>query len=420
MKRIKLATQLNIIFTIVILLTSLVFLFALNRVFDDFRKQQNIEQLESYFFSVKKNTDDPLLNKYNGFVIVENGIVIKHNNLEVLGTNISAEEVAITFLRWPGFSKEENREGQTYYYRISRQNDGSLLVIVFTSQDYLKAVSHSFGAIVQGGFIGLVLLGNIIILVWSLITVERIKKLKNEVEKMSQNRYNVPIEVEGRDEITELAQTIEKMRREIQASEKTKQEMLQNVSHDIKTPIAIIRSYAEAIQDGVSDITEVDVIIKQAKLLDQKVKQLLELNKLEYLKKQSEFEMIQIKEIIINIIDNHKYRKNIKFITKLDESTYFGTKENFYSVFNNIVDNALRYAKTEVIVTLENKKLTFFNDGEHIDQKFIDHLFKAYEKGQKGQFGLGMTIAYKTCSHFNLILRVDNVENGVLFTIEPL
>jgi two-component system sensor histidine kinase CssS len=255
---------------------------------------------------------------------------------------------------------------------------------------------------------------------WSRITVDRVKRLQGEVSFLSRNDYRIPIEIDGNDEITDLAKTIEKMRQEIEYSEKSKQEMLQNISHDFKTPIAVIQSYAEAIADGVSDPAEAEVIIKQADMLNQKVKQLLELNKLEYLKTQDEFEPVRIKDIITNIVNNQKYRTSIEFVTDLDDSTYYGVKENFYTAFSNIIDNALRYAKTKIVITLKNKKLTFFNDGEPISDKFIEQLFRPYEKGTKGQFGLGMSIVQKTCAHFNLVLKVENVSKGVVFTIEPL
>ena len=87
---------------------------------------------------------------------------------------------------------------------------------------------------------------------------------------------------------------------------------------------------------------------------------------------------------------------------------------------SNIVENAIRYAKTIIKIKLHNKKLTFFNDGEPISEKFIQSRFKPYEKGDRGQFGLGMSIVQKTAQHFNLNLIVENVENGVEFTIEPL
>ncbi len=419
MKEIKLTTQLNFIFTVVTLLTSFVFIVALNRVFDDFREEQNMQQLELYFDDVRENIFYPPTSEYNGYIISQNNIVIDSNNIEVLDENYTAAELVASLSVWPGVTKNETLDHETYHFRIDRR-PGSILIIAFTSNDYLEVVGNSFGTLVRVSFIALVLLGNLIILIWSKITVERVKRLKGEIELMTHNSYQVPIEINGNDEITELAQTIEKMRREIQLSEKTKQEMLQNLSHDFKTPIAVIQSYAEAITDGVSDASEASVIVKQADILNQKVKQLLELNKLEYLKTQEEYESIKIKDIIGNIVNNHKYRTNIKFEVDLDESTYFGVIENFYTAFNNIIDNALRYAKTEIVITLKNKKLTFYNDGEPISQKFIDQHFKPYEKGQKGQFGLGLSIVQKTCEHFNLMLKVQNIKDGVMFTIEPL
>ncbi len=419
MKEVKLTTQLNVIFTIVTLLTSLVFIVALNRVFDDFRVVQNKEQLASYFQDVKQNISNPPSNQYNGYVIYIDDVITKSNNLEVLDGHYTAYQLVQTLSVWPGYTKQEIINGEIYYFQIDRRPSQDL-VIVFTSEDYLNVFSNSFNVLMRISFIALVLLGNLIILIWSKITVERIKRLNGEVERLISNSYQVPIEIDGNDEVTELAQTIEKMRQEIQYSEKTKQEMLQNVSHDFKTPIAVIQSYAEAIGDGVSDISEASVIVRQAEILNQKVRQLLELNKLEYLKDQNEFESIKIKDLITNIVDNQKYRTNIEFILSLDDSAYFGVRENLYTAFNNIVDNALRYAKSKIVISLKNRKLTFFNDGEPISQKFIDELFKPYEKGQKGQFGLGMSIVQKTCAHFNLLLKVENIKQGVMFTIEPL
>ncbi len=419
MKDIKLATQLNLIFSLVTLLTSLIFIVALNRVFTEFRVSQNELQLSAYLNDVRSNMSNPPISEYNGYIITSGSSVIKSDNLGILDDHYSENDVVELMRTWPGQERHIRIDGDDYYFRIERrQNDVN--IIVFTSEDYLSVFGNAFSTLMRISFIALVLLGNVIILMWSRITVERIKRLQGEVQVLRRNNYQDPIEIDGNDEITDLAKTIEKMRQEIQYSEKSKQEMLQNISHDFKTPIAVIQSYAEAISDGISDIKEAEVIIKQADMLNQKVRQLLELNKLEYLKDPSEFEDIRIKDVIDNIVNNQKYRTNIKFLTDLDDSTYFGVKENFYTAFSNIIDNALRYAKTHITITLKNKKLTFLNDGEPISEKFIDHVFRPYEKGTNGQFGLGMSIVQKTCAHFNLLLKVENTPQGVLFIIEPL
>jgi two-component system sensor histidine kinase CssS len=417
-------------FTVVTLLTSLIFIVALNRVFADLRIKQNEQQIDAYYQEVALNynmilrpdyDENPTFdNQYNGYIIVRDNTILAYHNIEVLDDHYTVVQVVNKFpLNFDVRNFSEKINGITYYFR-TKHLPNETLAIVFTGNDYLQIIGDSFNFYTQVSFISLVLLGNIIILFWSKITVERVKRLSGEVELLSSNSYRKPIAIDGADEITELARTIEKMRQQIEKSDKIKQEMLQNLSHDFKTPIAVIQSYAEAIHDGITGPEEAAIIIKQADLLNQKVKQLLELNKLEYLKSQQEYEEVNIKDLITNIVNNQKFRKNIDFELKLDDSTYYGIKDNLYTAFNNIIDNAIRYAKTKIVIELTNKKLTFFNDGEPISKNFIEQSFKPYEKGQKGQFGLGMSIVQRTCEHFNLKLSVENVNQGVKFTIEPL
>ncbi len=420
-KEMKLSTQINLIFTVVTVLTSFIFLFAVSQVIKESRIQQNKDQLNAYFNEVIQMPplSKPDSSRYNGYVVFQNGRLLYASNLSVLDNHYTATRLYQIFSVRPGFEAEDVEDGNTYYFRFQRRSDSDF-TIVFTGDDYLSVTNTRFSAIVLVSLIAIILLGNITILLWSRITVDRVKRLQDEVALLSKNNYQVPIVMEGADEISDLAKTIERMRREIESSDNIKQEMLQNISHDFKTPIAVIRSYAEAISDGISEPKEAEILIKQADILNQKVKQLLELNKLEYLKDPSHFEVIQVKDIIKNIVDQQKYRTHVDIHTDLDDSTYFATKENLFTVFNNILDNALRYAKSEIKITLKQKKLTFYNDGEPISKKFIDQLFKPYEKGDKGQFGLGMSIVQKTCEHFNLTLSVRNVDPGVEFIIEPL
>lgn len=420
-KKMKLSTQINLIFTVVTLLTSFVFLFAVTQVIKESRIQQNKDQLNAYFNEVIQMPalSRPTSSRYNGYVVYQNGRLLYASNLDVLDNQYTTSRLYQMFSVRPGFEAEDVEDGNTYYFRFQRRSDSDF-TIVFTGDDYLSVTNTRFSAMVLISLIAIILLGNITILLWSRITVDRVKRLQNEVAQLTKTNYRVPIEMDGADEISDLAHTIEKMRREIESSDNIKQEMLQNISHDFKTPIAVIRSYAEAIADGISDPKEAETIIKQSDVLNQKVKQLLELNKLEYLKNPSHFENVRIRNLIKNIVNQQKYRTHIHIDTDLDDSTYFATKENLMTVFSNILDNALRYAKKEIKITLKQKRLTFYNDGEPISEKFIEQLFKPYEKGSNGQFGLGMSIVQKTCEHFNLTLSVRNVDPGVEFIIEPL
>ena len=98
---------------------------------------------------------------------------------------------------------------------------------------------------------------------------------------------DVELHVNREDEIGEVADALVNMKDELTKQEKAKEEMIHNISHDLKTPIATIKSYAESIKDGIYPYgtmeKSVDVIIDNAQRLEDKVHNLLYLNRVEYL-----------------------------------------------------------------------------------------------------------------------------------------
>lgn len=426
MNRLRLSTQFYIIFTVVILLTSLFFTLGMNYVFEDFRAEQNRDQLATYANNIfdaylNQGLESPFLRSdYNGYVIYEDGAKVYDANFEIIDSIYTTRQLFLRMNTWLSNEKTESFDEDTFYFHLTRfEND--ILIVTFTDSTYLENLGTSFNVILRISFISIVLLGNTTILVWSRIILDRIRKLQGEVTKLSANNYHEPIEVVGEDEISELARRIENMRKEIESNEKTKQEMIQNISHDFKTPIAVIQSYAEAIGDGVADIDDTTIITKQADILNHKVKQLIELTKLEHNVTEQARHDISIREVIQHIYDQQKFRRDdVQFILDLDHSTYYGVYDYFFSAFSNIVDNMLRYATSKISITLKNQTLTFENDGEHIEESMIQTLFKPYEKGPKGQFGLGLSIVKKTMDLFQLSIEVYNKKDGVGFTIKPL
>lgn len=422
MRKIKLSTQFYIIFTLVILLTSLIFTLGLNFVFEDFRLEQNKEQLEQYANNVwlsyqQEGLDSPFLRSdYNGFVIYENDVKVYQYKFETLEGIYTTTSLYDTYKHYLSDQRTETINDIEYHFLVLRDNDVTL--IAFTDNSYLLNLGTSFNIILRISFVSLVLLGNTTILIWSRIMLERIHKLQGEVTKLSTSNYHQPIIVEGDDEISELARRIENMRAEIETNEKTKQEMIQNISHDFKTPIAVIQSYAEAIRDGITSIEDTNIIIKQADLLNRKVKQLIELTKIEYDVTDIIRTPIKIKEVVQHILDQQKFRSDIEFEVDMDETTWLGVYDYFYSAFSNIVDNMLRYANTKIEITLKDSVLIFYNDGEAIDETLIEKLFKPYEKGPKGQFGLGLSIVKRTMDLFELQISIKNEDNGVKFIIK--
>lgn len=427
-RRFGLVGQINLVFTVVSLITSVLFVMVYRQTFSGVAKTQANRIFVTFSQSLaKEETSLNVINEYYSYVIYE---VNENNQLTLVNSNLK-DYVVIedvdrfinnnqTIINSLDESDKIIEEGNLDYYFINIEKDGvDRLLITVKDNLFETRLKEPINNILMIGFLALIILGNVIILLWTSTVVERIKNLKAEISLLNNSTTKDSVGVEGNDEITDLSVEINKMRAEIVKNENTKQEMLQNLSHDIKTPIAVIKSYAEAIKDGVTEIDDIDVIIDQTNVLTSKVFKLLEWNRLEYIEEKQERYPVNLNNIIKNVANNFKFKSDLKFILDLDNSYIEGLDDYFYTMINNIVENAVRYAKTKIVITLKNKKITIFNDGDPIDDKFLNNDFRPYQKGHKGEFGLGLSIVGKTASHFNLKVYVKNINDGVCFTIEP-
>lgn len=300
-------------------------------------------------------------------------------------------------------------------YAVSDTND--VLFVTLTNSTYANNIKTKWTLDIAYIFFSILIVSFIIIYVWSKYYTNRLYKLNVHINNLDKNNYEGEYTDDGKDELANLTNSVEQMRILLKESENVKREMLQNVSHDFKTPISVIRGYAEAIRDGIEDPKSADLIIAQSEILQAKVYKLLQYNRLEYLSKDKEFEEIHMKSIIENIVHNYRSIEGISLEVDLDDTIFYGYEENYYTVVDNIMENAKRYAKSLIKITLKDGVLTIYNDGDHIDEKFVNGIFRAYEKGSKGQFGLGMSIVQKTLEFFDYEISVENKEVGCEFKI---
>ena len=263
------------------------------------------------------------------------------------------------------------------------------------------------------------LLGYLLIYLWINRLIADMKKIASSLNDMDKNHYKTQIRTKRQDEIGELVENIEHMRAKIIDSEQDKQEIIQGVSHDLKTPIAIIRSYAEALDDGIYTPEEVSKItLAQCDRLNSKVKKLLAITRLGYIDiNHVAFEDINMNQLIVDTAELYKTKFPIK-TDIIDESVIFiGNKDSWQIVLENLLDNAIRYAKSKIIITLTEEKLTVYNDGSNISDDKIATLFNAYEKGEKGNYGLGLSIVKRTVNLFGYDIEALNYKNGIIFSI---
>lgn len=309
----------------------------------------------------------------------------------------------------------------TAYYAINILSDDFAVVTMVTNEyrlDYretLLSTMVNMTVIVVGLFF-------IALMIWVAYLIHPINQIRNYIEKIKLGEEG-ELKVNRNDELGELADAIVSMCQELKRQERTKEEMIHNISHDLKTPIATIKSYGESIKDGIYpyDTLEksVDVIIKNAERLEKKVYSLLYLNRVEYLVSQNTGEQeTNMREVIEDVLQSMiAIRSDVEITTDLDDSYFRGPSEPWRITVENIIENALRYAQDTISIALDEDELAIYNNGPQMSQSRIDSLFKPFEKGMGGQFGIGLSIVYKVTQANGYTVTGENTIDGVVFRI---
>ncbi|MDD6223411.1 MAG: HAMP domain-containing sensor histidine kinase, partial [bacterium] len=310
-----------------------------------------------------------------------------------------------------------------YYYYMNEDN--SVQRVALTNDSYIRQAQedalHSIFPIV---FLTLLIV-SLMIVIWSSVTVKRIERLKVKIDHIDDDQYDHQIDSSKNDEIKSLELAIEDMRISLRNQESYRNQLYQNISHDFKTPLTVMKSYIEALEDEIETLDNALPILKEQTLkLENKVHSLLYLNKLDYVKDMNliKLEKVNIYELLNQSIQKFKYRnKNLKFkiiSSYRSNAIFMGTLDSWEAIIDNILNNAIRYAEKEIRITIKKNQLIFFNDGANIDQDLIEGIFIPFRKGIKGEFGLGLSIVKKTLIMLGYDITVRNhKKRGVSFVI---
>ena len=313
-------------------------------------------------------------------------------------------------------------QNKTYYYNTL--NDDFGYKIALTSDNYIRQMRADILEALFPVLLITLLLMLAIVAWWSQSLAQKIRHLKEKVDNLDNDNYVDKYNYKVDDELKVLSNAIDEMKLTLHKQEEYKNQMYQNISHDFKTPLTVIKSYIEAIEDGVEDEKDGLKIIKQEiKKLEIKVHSLLYLNKLTYFKDMENYKsgQINIVDLLETSVSKFKVaRPDIKWqIDILDKKTDFkGTAEMWEAIIDNILSNFIRYAKKEVKITVKNHRITFYNDGPNIDENILNDMFTPYRKGIKGQFGLGLSIVKQTLTLLGYEVIAKNERNGISFIIK--
>ena len=344
-------------------------------------------------------------------------------------------------------SREEFKEAKENGYGISKRYSSSLLktyyYVAYKLDNNIIRVSKVADSTLYILFINLwpLYIVAIVLIICSILLGFLLSK--KIVDPINNINLEHPLENNKYKEIEPLLIRIEAQKNELMKeneevlnASKVRQEFTSNVSHELKTPLHVISGYAELIKEGIvkdSDVKEFgEKIYSEASRMSKLVEDIMKISKLESDKTFEKTEL-KLKNIVVAIINSlmiEADKKNVKFKLSLNDCSIRGNYDSIYSLIFNLVDNAIKYNKTNGKITIKlqevsnNVILSVKDTGIGIPKEDLDRIFERFYRVDKsrskdsGGTGLGLAIVKHSLIVNNATIKVESeLKKGSTFTV---
>lgn len=347
-----------------------------------------------------------------------------------------------------------------YYLEIWGTLDNGYSIILRTPIQGIKDNVNISTTLIKyvGGAI--LVVGIISAFVVSTYITRPIKQLSDIAERMSEMDFDARYEGSDKGEIGLLGKSMNNMseklehniaelkkanlelKKDIDKKEKLeimRTDFLSNVSHELKTPIALIQGYAEGLKEGITDDPEsmgfyCDVIMDEANKMNTMVKRLLTLNQIEFGNDEPDMERFNINELIASVVDANAIRagqKNmsIVFDNRNEQNFVWADEYKIEEVLTNYISNALNHCDGKQAIEVRTSKsedgatitVTVYNSGRNIAEEDLERIWEKFYKTDKartreyGGNGIGLSIVKAIMESMGQEYGVRNVSDGVEF-----
>lgn len=366
-----------------------------------------------------------------------------YNNIDyTINTNIIDTDTFLTDdlisniqLELPSVKEETirsiNIHNEDYLYTMLKSNVGNRLVyVVLISKIYFnKPVIIVMNII----FVLIATLSIIIALTLIYVIIHQLTKPINDVcyySNMIGKGKFVDIPINDRfTEIYQLTSQMNDMSKQLSKMNKAQKDLIQNISHEFRTPLTAIASYAEGMKLGVfKDIEKASsIIMDESQRINILVEQILTLSRIENVNYTYDMEDLILNNCLLDYVQSLQaiaIKENkcldLKMVTQ--DIIVKGNDMLLSQVIYNTITNCLRYAVSKVTISLiENDTLAEIvirDDGCGFADEDLPHIFDRFYKGKKGKFGLGLAIAKSSAELMGGKIKAKNSENGATFVIK--
>jgi len=285
------------------------------------------------------------------------------------------------------------------------------------------------------GFTVLFSLGFVMISV--LHVVRPITRLTTATKRISKGRYDIKLNTWRRDEIGQLASHFMIMSRELERTNRARQEFVANVSHEIESPLTSIQGFAQALKDSTLPEDErlqyLNIIDQESHRLSLLSKQLLTLSSLDYdpnsIQKKSTDLRAQLRQVV-QIMEWRLTEKQLAVRLNLADISVLGDSNLLFQVWMNLLSNAIKYTPAEGSIMIsaklveQNCIVSVSDTGEGISAEELPLIFDRFYKVDRARThethssGLGLAISQKIVEAHNGTIEVTStLGEGTTFTV---
>lgn len=352
----------------------------------------------------------------------------------------------------------DRRLNDYYIELVGSLTDGNIAMLRMPIGSIKESVRISNRFIAYVG-IFILILSVVFVYLYSAWITKPVKSLSNIAERMSELDFSAKYEGKDKSELGLLGNSMNSMSESLEKNiaqlksanlelkkdienkiqiEEMRSDFIANVSHELKTPIALIQGYAEGLKEGISDDPEnieyyCDVIMDEAGKMNALVKKLLTLNQLEAGEEIAleRFDITELTEGIINSNSIRMEQNNIKVVFDVkDACCVWADEYKIEAVITNYLSNAINHCQYDKIIKITIQRIddvvrvSVFNTGDNIPEADIDKIWDKFYKVDKartreyGGNGIGLSIVKAIMNAHDKKFGVINHSNGVEFWFE--
>lgn len=380
--------------------------------------------------------------------IVQNYVAFSDKNKKInqsVGKTINNEEIDNILIESNNirslikFKKLNKYYVITYNYPIYNESNfiGNLIIQKDYSYKYNEMIKTILIIILGQAFVVIALIASITSIINKYI--EPLNKLKNSMKEFKLGKDIDDIEINSKDEISDLAETYNLMKNKLINQDKVLREFFNNATHELKTPVTSISLYSQIFRDN--NIKEMDDdfinrsssrIVLECEKMKNLVEKMLEASRGKINKNKTKI-TFSIKEIIEEIEEDFELKinnKNLNIKNALQDISYYGVFEDFEQIFMNLLDNSIKYSSSEIVeIKLfkedEEIKLIVKNEILAIPEEIKDRLFEPFIKynnfnditKEVSSSGLGLYLCNELAKENNWNLSYEIIEGYIIFKL---